>query len=190
MNSPAAAARESLFGDALACEEMRAAAFLPGPVGDAMLRADAVRGEALLRSLAVIEDSSHRTDEPDQLADHVLLRMEAKIDLLTSLVAGLHAGSQSDPVRALEWSARGACLHGESAAPVGTIGRFRVLPADWLPSPLLLPATVLAADTDAVAGPRLWLRFGPLPPALQAALERHLFRIHRRLIAERRRRSE
>ena len=34
---------------------------------------------------------------------------------------------------------------------------------------------------------QLWLGFGPLPPALESALERHLFRVHRRAIAESRR---
>jgi hypothetical protein len=45
---------------------------------------------------------------------------------------------------------------------------------------------VLAVEsTDGHA--RAWLRFDPLPPALEALLERHLFRLHRRAVAERRR---
>jgi hypothetical protein len=34
---------------------------------------------------------------------------------------------------------------------------------------------------------RVWLRFDALPAAFEAALERHLFRIHRRAVAESRR---
>jgi hypothetical protein len=51
---------------------------------------------------------------------------------------------------------------------------------------LRLPVEVLAAETDG-DGRRLWLRFEGLGPGLSAALERHLFRVHRREIAERRR---
>jgi len=71
--------------------------------------------------------------------------------------------------------------------PVGSGGRFRVRPTDWLPSSLILPATVLACGPEAGGVTRAWLRFGPLTPALEAALERHLFRVHRRAVAESRR---
>lgn len=189
MNDRIDEARELLFGDALVCRETRAAAFLPGACDEPTLRAEAMRGEALLRALAVIEDSSPRAEEPEQHFDHALLRIEAKIDLLTALLAGVCAGEHGDPVRELEWSALGACLQAEAALPAGTAGRFRVRPADWLPSPLLLPATVLASRHGGHGGARLWLRFDAGSPALQSALERHLFRIHRRAIAESRRRA-
>lgn len=181
MTTPAAAA-ELLFGDTLACEELRPATFLPRPQ-----RADpvlAASGEALLRTLAVVEDGP-RPEEPDA-GDHALHRIEAKLDLLTALVAGLCRHDDDDPVRALQWSARGACLELADPPPPGSNGLFRVRPADWLPSALLLPATEIAREaTD--GGVRSWLRFDALPPALEAALERHLFRIHRRAIAESRR---
>ena len=113
-------ARGEVFGDELACEEARPAAFHPG------------------------------TAEPERL-------------------------------RAL-----GVCVSSDAAAAPGTTGLFRIQPSDWLPESLELPATVLASVTDG-AGPQLWLRFGPLTPALESALERHLFRVHRRAIAESRR---
>jgi hypothetical protein len=180
MNTPTAAA-ELLFGDSLACEELRPAAFVardshPDPV----LAASA---EALLRALAVVEDGP-RPEEPES-GDHALPRIEAKLDLLTTLVAGLCRMDQ-DPPRPLQWSARGACLVLDDPPPAGGAGLFRVRPADWLPSSLLLPATEIARE----AGPdgvRVWLRFDAMPPALEAALERHLFRIHRRAVAESRR---
>ena len=68
----------------------------------------------------------------------------------------------------------------------GTAGQFRIQPCDWLPEALVLPARVAAAD----AGSRtLWLHFDPLTPGLTQALERHLFRVHRREIAGRRQRG-
>lgn len=180
------AAHETLFGDALTCDELRPAAFLAGGIDSAALASFNARGEALLQSLAVVEDGV-RNEEPEQPADHALHRLEAKVDLLMALVAGLCASRDDDPMQPLQWSARGASLAIAAPVPVGAGGRFRVRPSDWLPSPLILPATVLACDTDADGHSRIWLRFGPLSPALEAALERHLFRVHRRAVAESRR---
>ena len=182
----AAAAHESLFGDSLTCDELRPAAFLPGVLDPAELASLNARGEALLQSLAVVEDGV-RNEEPEQPADYALHRLEAKVDLLMALVAGLCASHDDDPVRPLQWSARGASVAVDAPLPAGTAGRFRVRPAEWLPSPLVLAATVLACDPDGEGGYRLWLRFGPHSPALEAALERHLFRVHRRAVAESRR---
>lgn len=173
-----------LFGDSLACEVLRPAALLPRPRDpDPALAAS---GEALLRALAVLEDGA-RPEEPEG-DDHALARVEAKLDLLTVLVAGLVRQEDADPVRRLTWSARGARLE-LPEAPAEATGLFRVRPADWLPSTLVLPASEIARDTRA-DGVRCWLRFDPMPPALEAALERHLFRIHRRAVAESRRQKQ
>jgi hypothetical protein len=183
----AAEAHESLFGDALACDEVRPVAFLPGAIDSAAAQTHGARGEALLRALAVVEDGVRGEEPPEQPADHALHRIEAKIDLLTVLIAGLGTLDDGDSLRSLQWSARGASLVIDAPVAIGTIGRFRVKPADWLPSPLVLPATVLACEADTAGETRVWLEFGPLSPALEAALERHLFRIHRRSVAESRR---
>lgn len=186
-----AGADDLLFGDVLACEEVRPAAFLAGRIDEAVLRSLGTRGESLLRALAVIEDGgrgdAHPGPDQEQPADHAIHRIEAKLDLLTLLVAGVCAGDDADPLRSLRWSARGARVAVDGPLAPGTAGHFRVRPADWLPSPLLLPASVVACDADASGAHRAWLRFESLSPALEAALERHLFRIHRRAIAESRR---
>jgi len=184
----AASAHDALFGDVLACEEIRPAAFLPCALDTATERSLGARAEALLRALAVVEDGVRSSEEPEQsAADVAMHRLEAKLDLLTALVANLGANHDSDPLTPLQWSARGACIAVPAPLPVDTTGRLRVQPADWLPSPLILPARVLACDTDATGTARAWLAFGPLSPLLEAALERHLFRVHRRAIAESRR---
>lgn len=180
------AAPDPVFGDTLACDELRPAAFLPGALDQAQLQSTWTRGEMLLRALAVVEDGAG-SEEPEHPADHAVFRIEAKLDLLTALVASLATGPDADRLRELRWSSQGACLAVESSMPVGMVGRLRVQPADWLPSPLLLPAVVHASDIDASGRPRVWLRFGPLSPALETALERHLFRVHRRAVAESRR---
>ena len=181
-------ARGEVFGDALACEEARPAAFHPGTAEPERLRAACLRSEGLLRALAVVEDSRgvEENEEYDP-GTAALNRLEAKVDLLTALVARLARTQEpSDPIRALRWSALGVCMPSDTATAPGTTGIFRIQPSDWLPEALELPATVLASVTDG-AGPQLWLRFGPLTPALESALERHLFRVHRRAIAESRR---
>lgn len=181
------AAREALFEGVLACDELRPAAFLPGDADAPQRRSCQVRAEALLRALAVVEDGA-RGEEPEAPADHALRRIEAKLDLLTALIANV-APPSGDPLHPLRWSARGARLPVAAPLPARTRGLFRVQPADWLPSPLLLPSEVLACGLDADAGGAhvVWLRFDPLGAALEAALERHLFRVHRRAVAESRR---
>ena len=174
-----ATVRAQLFGDVLACRDVRPAAFEPRVPDDSRRQSVFARSEALLRALAVVEDSA-RQDDTDAQHESVLQRIEAKLDLLTTLVASLASAQATDPLREIEWSARGAWL--DAVIPVGTTGLLRVQPADWLPSPLLLPATVIATEGSGVL-----LCFDDLPPALEAALERHLFRQHRRAVAESRR---
>lgn len=180
----------AVFGDALACGELRPATFVPGRRDPDRNRLASLRSEALLRAIAVVEDS-HGREEPEErgLHDLAVQRIEAKLDLLTALVAGLaNRHGDADPMRPLEWSAHGACLvlgEAPGLAP-GQDGVLRIRPCDWLPETLELPATLVAVDQDEGLH-RLWLRFSDHTPALTAALERHLFRIHRRAVAERRR---
>jgi hypothetical protein len=182
-------AHEALFGDILTLHETRAATFLPGALDDATLQRMALQGEALLRGLAVIDDGAPRADDPEQPVDPALLRMEAKLDVLTLLMTGFAAsqGALDAPVD-LTWSARGAEVLVRGVFANGTAGVFRMAASDWLPTPLNLPATVVAQAPGDGNVTRVWLRFGPLSPSMADALERHVFRIHRREVAENRRR--
>ncbi len=182
-------AHDALFGDILTLHETRSATFLPGALDDASRERLALQGEALLRGLAVIDDGAPRVDDPEQPADPALLRLEAKLDVLTLLMTGFAAaqGALDAPV-GLVWSARGAEVQVRGAFAVGTEGTFRMSASDWLPTPLMVPATVIASTASDGEVTRVWLRFGPLSPSLSDALERHVFRIHRREVAEIRRR--
>lgn len=179
--------RAQLFDDVLVCEEIRPAAFLPASVDAGQSRAQSLQAEALLRALSIVEDSG-RHEEADPHVDVAFRRLEAKVDLLTALIAGFASGQAMDATRPLRWSARGARLVTDTAPPLLTQGLFRVQPAEWLPSPLVLPATVVAIEPDPRSGLQaLWLRFDGLGSGLEAALERQLFRVHRRAVAESRR---
>ena len=174
-----------LFGDVLACEEVRCAAFVPAPLDAATVQSDSVQAETFLQAIAVVEDG--RGDDPEEHGPTTLAlnRIESKLDLLTSLVGALLRSRDADPARTIRWSALGACLPAD-VVPEGTTGHFRIQPSDWLPQVLRLPAVVLANERDD-SGNLAWLRFENLSPGLETALERHLFRVHRREIAERRR---
>lgn len=174
----------ALFGDSLACDERRPAAFMPGTLEPETVQTACQRAEALLQAVALVEDSRPGDDAEDRSPTALALqRVEARLDLLTTLVGRLLQRDGGDAVRALRWSSVGARLVAmdDGAAP-GSTGWLRLQPCDWLPEALQLPVRVLACE-----GERLWLHFEPLGPALTPALERHLFRLHRREIAERRR---
>ena len=184
------AARQALFGDALATEDRRPLAVLVAPADENRRRVQLMRAEALLRALAVLEDS--RADESEERgpADPVLRRMEAKVDLLLGLVGHLLQRDQpADPTRILQWSIRGAAVElpaVEAALVPGASAVLRLQPSDALPEAMLLPVQVLAVE-PCPAGRRLWLGFDALPATLESLLERHLFRVHRRAIADSRR---
>ncbi|MFC6842167.1 PilZ domain-containing protein [Xanthomonas theicola] len=178
-------AEAELFHDTLSCELALPADFT---LGNGSGRFGA--GEALLRGLTQIEDlrSEDGTEERGELPLQ-LQRMDAKLDLMLVLLGRLTRQHEDAlPLRPLRWSHRGLRLElgSRSGAAPGAAGLLRLQPSDWLPDHLELPVKVLA---EAVAGSGfyLWLRFETLPPGLEEALERHLFRLHRRQIADSRR---
>lgn len=177
-----------LFGDALACEELQRAAFLPQPLDPAWVETTCARAEIHLSAIAVIEDS--RTEEEEGAQGQALRRIEAKLDLLLTLLGNLNGHANADPRVLLRWSALGARMPAPAPSPDGATGLFRVQATHWLPEPLVLPATVLACAPGPDGGDSLWLQFGPLPEGTRTALERHLFRQHRRAIAGRRAQRE
>ncbi|GAB3505017.1 PilZ domain-containing protein [Pseudoxanthomonas daejeonensis] len=182
----AAGVEAALFDETLACEAILPAGFAPG-TGAAQLQ----QAEALLKGLAQVEDlrgedsGEEKRGELPQLAQ----RMDAKLDLLLVLLGRLvRQSAHALPAQPLRWSVHGLRLAvpDDAGLAIGSAGIVRLQPSEWLPDDLELPATVAAsALVDGQAW--LWLRFRPLPASLEDALERHLFRMHRREVAARRR---
>ncbi len=177
-------AEAQLFGDALACELDVAASFQAGTPSPAALQG----AIATLRAVATIEDAGAHADDERREANPPLQRMEAKIDLMLGLLGRLV--ERDEPQMALipvRWSYKGMRLDLAAAAEVTTdaVGTLNLRPAPWLAAGIALPARVLAS---ADAGDRhcLWLAFDSMPDALSDAMERHLFRLHRRQIAAQR----
>lgn len=181
---PAAAAERQLFGDALSCELE-----LPFAFAASDGRGRQAQAAALLASLAQLEDL--RKDDGEEHGDLPLLaqRMDAKLDLILALLGRLVNSAGAMPVRRLRWSRHGLRVDTDAGpeAAAGAAVVLRLQPAEWLPDHLELPALVLERTGNA-GGTRLWLAFSDLRADLSEAIDRHLFRLHRRQIADQRRR--
>lgn len=172
----------ALFGDALACEDFQRAAFVPQQLDPAWLETTCARAEIHLSAIAIIEDS--RNEEEEGAQGLALRRIEAKLDLLLTLVGNLNTQANADPRLPLRWSAQGVRMPASSGCAEGSTGLFRLQATPWLPEPLVLPAVVIACAPGDNGISSQWLQFAPLPESTRAALERHLFRQHRRAVAE------
>ncbi|MCC4604945.1 PilZ domain-containing protein [Xanthomonas campestris] len=179
----APAAEAELFADTLSCQLRLPAGFHAG--GDAGAQSAA---ETLLRSLGQVEDlRSEEASEDRGELPLLVQRMDAKLDLMLALIGRLVRQGDSGLIQNLvHWSVRGIRLNCATGHAAGTKGVVCLQPSDWLPELVQLPALVLASASDG-HDQWMWLRFAPLAPGLQDALERHLFRLHRRQIAEARR---
>lgn len=180
---------QKLFGEHLGVIELRPAAFIACELSQAARHSAMSQADAMLRTLAQVDEVRH--DDSDELAggDPHLRRIEAKVDLLTSLLAGMvRASGECDLEREIRWSAVGVVLTCAEQWPLGTAGVFRVQPSDRLPQPISLPAQVLG-DGTSDGKHVLYLHFDNLGGILCEALERHLFRVHRRAVADMRRLS-
>lgn len=175
----------TLFGDNLDCSLV-----LPVQVVASHAPGRQAQALTLLHGLAQIEDL-RKDDGGEEHGDLPLLaqRMDAKLDLILALVGRLASRADSLPACPLRWSAAGVRVDLEEAGalPPDASALVRLQPADWLPDHLELPARVVARR-NIDSGVRLWLAFVGLRADLVEALDRHLFRLHRREVAEQRRR--
>jgi len=172
-------AEATLFDSTLSQEARLPAVFIPGGVSGRLEHA-----ENLLRHMGLIEDHRHeacQNEHEDGVSS--AQRLEAKLDLSMLLIGRiLEQSSIPLSVREVRWSIRGARLEqpDTGALAIGVEGVLQIQPYDWLPESLTLPVRVLAQDP----GRWLWMSFPSFAPGLNDALERHLFRQHRRQIAQ------
>jgi hypothetical protein len=177
------AAEQLLFADTLACDDEFSFS-LRSPAGPADFADAARRSETALRAMVNLDEA--RNDESDGAGDTAAPRLEAKLDLALSLLSTLVAQTlQMPPPQPVHWSRRGFRLFSSRA---WQDDEPAILSAYWmsaLPLPVDLPVVVVACEA-ADAGFCIWLAVEDTSPALCAAIERVLFRRHRRLVHERR----
>ncbi|MFI8716456.1 PilZ domain-containing protein [Stenotrophomonas sp. NPDC077464] len=179
-------AESELFDETLSCELALPAEFR---LGSAVIRPGSA--ETLLRSVALVEDARGDDGHDDRGETSTQLqRLEAKLDLTMVLLGRLVRQRAEDlDLRPLRWSHRGIRLElgARTGAPAGSLGTIRLQPSDWLPDHIDLPVSVAAEAASGSGSYFLWLRFEPMSDGLEMALERHLFRLHRRQVADARR---
>jgi len=134
------------------------------------------RAAALLTLLGNLDEPPPPLDDAPQLAAH-LHRLDQKLDLLLGLMGRWHNRELELPgpqparlgLRGVVWRA---------ALPAGP-GRISIYLHAALPSALELPATLLPLGDGQVLA-----EFHGLDAAAMDALERYLFRRHRRAVAQ------
>lgn len=188
MTDPAISrAEQQLFGDALCSTEELPVRWLPQPLSAIASEQAAEHAEAMLRTLSLVEENYSDDGEEHGSNDIPMHRVEAKLQLLLEMVGTLVARQCDLPAsQPLRWSRLGLNLTVDAAAAVGDTGLVQLQLLPWLPQLLTLPCQVLASGI-ADGRQQLWLAITPLSPSLESALERHLFRHHRRAISATRR---
>lgn len=178
-DSHAASADTALFEGAVSCE-LQARLHIhavPLPAGATE------QAERLLRDLATMEERRTEADDAHHSADPAWRRLEAKVDLTLQLLLQALPHLQQPTAVPVVLSVRGLRVDAALAdAPSDATAVMTWQPSDSLPLPVHLPVRQLAVEEN-----RSWWIFDGLDPALTDALERHVFRLHRRWLAAQRR---
>jgi len=133
----------------------------------------------LLNAIAVIDQPQVHDGDESGLLHQDMFRIEAKLDLLTSLVTRLlDKYALVPPLASVTLTARQFLWHGQVIpAEPGTTGIIEIYVHPLVAAPLRLPARV---ESNGVA------QLSELPLSMKNALEKFLFRQHRRRVAEHR----
>lgn len=143
--------------------------------------------EQLLRHLAAIEEVRSEGSDEDGQVSHDIQRLESKINLLMDMMGQLLTRQMSlpepAPVRlgadAMQW----ICPPG-AAPSEGMPLLVEVYLNRRYPSPLALGGAVESVRPEAGGGVSVTLRYAGLSEGLRSALEKIIFRQHRRLVAQ------
>ncbi len=155
---------------------------LPGPPDASGQAIGHLANEELLGSLLILDESVTEAEE-DAQQEH-WRRVEAKLDLMLSLLGEMLAGQRGLPAsRPLRLGGDVLCIDGIDDQPLPAAG-------DWLRVQLYLmpriprPLVVVAEVLPGAASNRLLLRLTGLPETTRDLLARFVFRQHRRAIAQ------
>lgn len=175
---------ESVFEACVSCQDCVPLAWRPRshPLSD---------GELFrLQDLSMRALRAEPADE-HEVQDAEMLRLHEKLDCLMESIGKLLAVHQPvPPARNLKLSRRGAAWSepADGAHGLGQIGVIELHLHPRLVQPLLLPGRICRLDAREGAA-EIEVIFEPLSELLEGALERHVFRRHRRAVAETRHRG-
>jgi hypothetical protein len=170
------------FSERVSCEDSLPldCVAIEWPLPAAELRRLAERNASVLADIAAIEERRvEGADENSPLLQE-MMRLDAKLSALVDMVSRLLQPAGGLPARQpLKFNAAGAVLPA-SLLPDSEALLLRLYP-DICPSlPLELPATVLRRLDDGL----VFVAFAGLGEGTSDALERFVFRLHRRKVAE------
>lgn len=177
---------ETFLGDGLKYDELLPLTWTPGPLaqglGLAKLNAE---NQQLLGAEGSLDDvrvtEALKEESPALVAE--LQRLEFKLNILLRLVADLASRNAGLPEpQAARLTAQGLEWSGDQAPPSGASGLLSAYINPALPQPLKLPANVIGERLQ--DGVRVaQLQFVGLSEGVVDALEKLIFRHHRRLVA-------
>ncbi len=172
--------------DGLALHDFLPLAWEPSPLSDpAELEHYNQETARALQALALFEEAPKEISTDAVPKGQELLHLEAKVDVLLSLVTRLVSHQQGLPKRhntvlradSLEWT--GPCAE---QARTGDTGVIVIYPNPMLPMPFRLAGRVVSTVERAGIKWRL-TRFENLSPLVNVGLEKLVFRRHRRQVA-------
>jgi hypothetical protein len=169
------------FEQRVSCEESLHADGEPlaWPPSPALLQQLAERNANVLAAIAALEERRADSGEDDSPLMQEILRMDAKLNVLVEIVNSLLVpDSVLPPRQLLRFNAIGALLPA-GLAPVGGGLLLRIRFDLCRSLPLELAAQVQRQFDDG----RVFVIFAPLGEALSDAIERLVFRHHRRKVA-------
>ncbi len=175
---------------AAADDETALSVTLMAPVSwlQSALPAAAEAGLAAVRALATAVSLAERPPGINEEALGVELeiaRLHQKTQLLIELLAlALARDVTRPPPRALQLSAAACSWQAAQAVAVGSIGAVAIWLHPAAPEPMSWPAEIVECQPAPDGNCRLQARLLPLGEAATAALERHVFQLHRRAVAE------
>lgn len=141
--------------------------------------------QELLEALLVLAEPAQDSEDEQESGDHNhLRRLDAKLNLLMSLVRELLAAAVTLPdEQMLQLGVHGLCIDEVSATDlqnvqVESLLKIRLFLDPKFPRPLILFAHVSRVDKGSII-----LTYTPLAVVVQDLLDKHVFRYHRRAIA-------
>jgi hypothetical protein len=139
-----------------------------------------------LRALNLLElgGRSEYGDNPSPEVNHDIARLEAKVDMLLSMI-GLLVAEKSllPPIRRVCFSVESISATLDSSARVGDAVVVAIYLNTELPRPLVLPAVVSSRIEVSDAAADLAFDLAPLDAAVRDEFERYIFLRHRRKLA-------